>query len=58
MKFGGWPPTRGARDVHYFFAVSTEIASVVLGVSPATLKREWATARAWMRRELKKDAAK
>jgi hypothetical protein len=24
----------------------------VLGVSPATVKREWTTARAWLRREL------
>jgi len=38
--------------------LSIEETAVVLGVSPATVKREWATARAWLRRELKKDTAK
>jgi len=30
-----------------------EETSVVLGVSPATVKREWATARAWLQREMR-----
>jgi len=34
--------------------------AAVLGISPATVKREWATARVWLQRELKrnKDGAK
>lgn len=32
---------------------------IVLGISPATLKREWAIAPAWLQREMKsKDATK
>jgi hypothetical protein len=30
-----------------------EETSVVLSVSPATVKREWATARAWLQREMR-----
>jgi hypothetical protein len=28
-----------------------------MGISPATIKREWAVARAWLYRELTADAA-
>jgi RNA polymerase sigma factor (TIGR02999 family) len=45
-------------ELRFFGGLSIEETAVVLGVSPATVKREWATARAWMRRELKKDAGK
>lgn len=45
-------------ELRFFGGLSIEETAVVLGVSPATVKREWATARAWMRRELKKDASK
>jgi hypothetical protein len=38
--------------------VSTEATAVVRGVSPATVKREWVTASAWLRHELKKGAGK
>src|ERR1700674_2982843 len=44
-------------ELRFFGGLSIEEAAVVLGVSPATVKREWATARAWLRRELKRDAA-
>ena len=44
-------------ELRFFGGLSIEETAVVLGVSPATVKREWATARAWMRRELKKDAS-
>ncbi len=43
-------------ELRYFAGLSIEETSVVLGISPATVKREWATARAWLRREMKKDA--
>jgi RNA polymerase sigma factor (TIGR02999 family) len=41
-------------ELRFFGGLSIEEAAVVLGVSPATAKREWATARAWLRRELKR----
>jgi RNA polymerase sigma factor (TIGR02999 family) len=44
-------------ELRFFGGLSIEEAAVVLGVSPATVKREWVTARAWLRRELKRDAA-
>jgi RNA polymerase sigma factor (TIGR02999 family) len=43
-------------ELRYFAGLSIEETAVVLGISPATVKREWATARAWLRREMKKDA--
>ena len=43
-------------ELRFFGGLSIEETAVVLGVSPATVKREWATARAWLQRELKKDA--
>jgi RNA polymerase sigma factor (TIGR02999 family) len=39
-------------ELRYFGGLGIEEAAVVLGVSPATVKREWTTARAWLRREL------
>jgi RNA polymerase sigma-70 factor, ECF subfamily len=46
---------RQARIVEYRFygGMSVEEAAESLGISPATVKREWATARAWLNRELK-----
>jgi RNA polymerase sigma factor (TIGR02999 family) len=41
-------------ELRFFGGLSIEETSVVLGISPATVKREWATARAWLRREMKK----
>jgi RNA polymerase sigma factor (TIGR02999 family) len=45
-------------ELRFFGGLSIEDTAVVLGISPATVKREWATARAWLRRELKRDAEK
>jgi RNA polymerase sigma factor (TIGR02999 family) len=39
-------------ELRYFGGLSIEETAEVLGVSPATVKREWATARAWLYREL------
>lgn len=39
-------------DLRYFAGLSIPEAAEVLGVSPATVTREWAVARAWLRREL------
>jgi RNA polymerase sigma factor (TIGR02999 family) len=41
-------------ELRFFGGLSIEEAAVVLGISPATVKREWVTARAWLRRELKR----
>src|SRR5205085_12369427 len=40
-------------EMRFFGGLSIEETSVVLGTSPATVKREWATARAWLQREMK-----
>ncbi|NKB90324.1 MAG: sigma-70 family RNA polymerase sigma factor [Acidobacteria bacterium] len=39
-------------ELRYFGGLTIEETAEVLGSSPATVKREWATARAWMHREL------
>lgn len=39
-------------ELRYFGGLSVEETAELLGISPATVKREWAVARAWLRREL------
>jgi RNA polymerase sigma factor (TIGR02999 family) len=39
-------------ELRYFGGMTVEEAADVLGVSPKTVKRDWAVARAWLRREL------
>lgn len=39
-------------ELRYFGGLSLEEAAAALGVSLATVKREWTTARAWLKREL------
>ena len=39
-------------ELRYFGGLSIDETAEALGVSPATVKREWALARAWLRREL------
>jgi RNA polymerase sigma factor (TIGR02999 family) len=39
-------------ELRYFAGLSIEETAEALGISPATVKREWAFARAWLRREL------
>jgi RNA polymerase sigma factor (TIGR02999 family) len=39
-------------ELRYFGGLSIEETAEALDVSPATVKREWALARAWLRREL------
>jgi RNA polymerase sigma factor (TIGR02999 family) len=43
-------------ELRYFAGLSIEDTAATLGVSPATVKREWATARVWLRRELQADS--
>jgi len=39
-------------EYRFFGGMSVEETAETLNVSPATVKREWATARAWLNREL------
>jgi len=39
-------------ELRYFGGMTIEDTAEALGLSPATIKREWAVARAWLRREL------
>jgi RNA polymerase sigma factor (TIGR02999 family) len=39
-------------ELRYFAGLGIEQVAEVLGVSPATVKRDWTVARAWLRREL------
>jgi RNA polymerase sigma factor (sigma-70 family) len=44
-------------ELRYFGGLSIQETSDVLGVSPATVKRDWATARAWLHREIQHSPA-
>ena len=39
-------------ELRFFAGLTIEETSEVLGVSPATVKRDWMVAKAWLRREL------
>ena len=39
-------------ELRFFAGLSIEETAQVLGISPATVKRDWAVARAWLYREL------
>jgi RNA polymerase sigma-70 factor, ECF subfamily len=39
-------------ELRYFTGLSIEETAEAMGISPATVKREWAVARAWLQREL------
>ena len=43
-------------ELRYFVGLSVEETADALGMSPATLKRRWALARAWLFRELSGDS--
>ena len=40
-------------ECRYFGGLSVEETATALDISPATVKRDWQTARAWLRRELR-----
>jgi RNA polymerase sigma factor (TIGR02999 family) len=44
-------------ELRYFGGLTVEETAEAIGTSPATVSREWATARAWLYRRLSTDAA-
>ena len=46
------PPQSRIVELRYFGGLSIEETAEAMHISPATVKREWAIARAWLRREL------
>jgi RNA polymerase sigma factor (TIGR02999 family) len=42
-------------ELRFFGGLTIEEAAAALDISPATVKRDWAMARAWLSREMKKD---
>jgi RNA polymerase sigma factor (TIGR02999 family) len=45
-------------ELRFFGGLSNEESAVVLGISPATVQRQWAGARAWLYRELSRKEGK
>ena len=45
-------------ELRYFADLTIEETAQVLGLSPATIKREWQTARIWLSRELRRGSGK
>src|SRR5262249_48636447 len=39
-------------ELRYFGGLTIEEVAEAMSISPSTIKREWSTARAWLRREL------
>ena len=44
-------------ELRYFGGLTIEETAEAMGVSPATVKRQWMVARAWLLRDLKGEAA-
>ena len=44
-------------ELRYFAGLTLDDTAATLGVSPATVSREWAVARRWLRRELRRGGA-
>jgi RNA polymerase sigma-70 factor (ECF subfamily) len=45
-------------ECRFYAGMDVEETAAVLGISPATVKRDWTAARAWLNRELASDAAR
>ncbi len=43
-------------ELRFFGGLTVEESAAALGISPATVKRHWAVARAWLQREIARDA--
>jgi RNA polymerase sigma factor (TIGR02999 family) len=44
-------------ELRYFGGLTIEETAEAMGVSPATVKRQWTVAKAWLRRDLKGETA-
>ena len=44
-------------ELRFFAGLTVEETATVLGISPATVKREWAIAKGWLHRALSPDTA-
>ena len=44
-------------ECRFFAGMDVDETAAVVGISPATVKRDWVSARAWLNRELSKDDA-
>jgi len=44
-------------EMRFFGGMSIEETAEVLGVAPATVKRDWATARLWLTRQMRQESA-
>jgi len=44
-------------ELRFFAGLSIEETAAVLDISPATVKRDWSTARAWLFRDMTRSAA-
>ena len=42
-------------ELRFFGGLSIEQVGAVLGIAPATVKRDWNVAKAWLARELARD---
>lgn len=49
------PELAGLVELRFFGGLTIRETAESLGVSPATVKREWATARAWLHRRIEDD---
>ncbi len=45
-------------ELRFFAGLSIEEAADAMGVSPATVKRGWTMARAWLKREMEKEGVR
>ena len=55
-RLAGWPssmtPLARIVELRYFGGLTVEETAEVIGVSPATVKRQWTLARVWLKRAL------
>src|SRR5262249_54927088 len=52
-RLSGLDPQQGrVVELRYFGGLSIEETAEVLGISPATVKREWTTARLWLMQQI------
>lgn len=52
------PRKSGVVELRFFGGLNVEETAEVLNISPATVKRDWSFARAWLHRELSREATK